>query len=59
MLDLVGHEPARINSTLSDYGKLVMLAGKRVSSAMDGKLKSIHGAWIRFALLRVRQSVPE
>jgi len=26
--------------------KLVILAGKRVSSAMDGKLKSIHGAWI-------------
>jgi hypothetical protein len=26
--------------------KLVIPAGKRVSSAMDGKLKSIHGAWI-------------
>jgi hypothetical protein len=26
--------------------KLVILAGKRVSSAMDGKLKSIRGAWI-------------
>jgi hypothetical protein len=24
-----------------------MLAGKRASSAMDGKLKSVHGAWIR------------
>ena len=26
--------------------KLVIPAGKRVSSAMDGKLKSFHGAWI-------------
>src|SRR5512136_1786682 len=26
--------------------KLVIPAGKRISSAMDGKLKSIHGAWI-------------
>jgi hypothetical protein len=26
--------------------KLVIPAGKRVSSAMDGKLKPIHGAWI-------------
>ena len=26
--------------------KLVIPAGKRVSSTMDGKLKSIHGAWI-------------
>jgi len=26
--------------------ELVIPAGKRVSSAMDGKLKSIHGAWI-------------
>ncbi len=26
--------------------KFVIPAGKRVSSAMDGKLKSIHGAWI-------------
>jgi hypothetical protein len=26
--------------------KLVIPAGKRVSRAMDGKLKSIHGAWI-------------
>ena len=26
--------------------KLVIPAGKRVSSAMDGRLKSIHGAWI-------------
>jgi hypothetical protein len=26
--------------------KSVIPAGKRVSSAMDGKLKSIHGAWI-------------
>jgi hypothetical protein len=26
--------------------KLVIPAGKRVSSAKDGKLKSIHGAWI-------------
>jgi hypothetical protein len=26
--------------------RLVILAGKRVSSAMDGKLKSIHGVWI-------------
>ena len=26
--------------------KPVIPAGKRVSSAMDGKLKSIHGAWI-------------
>ncbi len=25
---------------------LVIPAGKRVSSAMDGKLKSFHGAWI-------------
>ena len=25
--------------------KLVIPAGKRVSSAMDGKLKSIHGTW--------------
>jgi hypothetical protein len=25
---------------------LVIPAGTRVSSAMDGKLKSIHGAWI-------------
>jgi hypothetical protein len=25
---------------------LVIPAGKRVSSAMDGKLKSIHGGWI-------------
>ncbi|WP_411725883.1 hypothetical protein [Methyloglobulus sp.] len=24
----------------------VILAGKRVSSAMDGKFKFIHGAWI-------------
>ena len=26
--------------------KPVIPAGKRVSSAMDGKLKAIHGAWI-------------
>ena len=26
--------------------KLVIPAGKRVSSAMDGRLKPIHGAWI-------------
>jgi hypothetical protein len=26
--------------------KIVILAGKRVSSAMEGKLKPIHGAWI-------------
>jgi hypothetical protein len=26
--------------------KIVIPAGKRVSSAMDGKLKSIHGVWI-------------
>jgi hypothetical protein len=26
--------------------KHVILAWKRVSSAMDGRLKSIHGAWI-------------
>ena len=26
--------------------KLVIPAGKRVSSTMDGKFKSIHGAWI-------------
>jgi hypothetical protein len=26
--------------------KLVIPAGKRVSSAMDGMLKSIHGYWI-------------
>jgi hypothetical protein len=26
--------------------KLVIPAWKRVSRAMDGKLKSIHGAWI-------------
>jgi hypothetical protein len=26
--------------------KLVIPAGKRVSSAMDGKPKPIHGAWI-------------
>jgi hypothetical protein len=26
--------------------KRVILAGKRVSSAMDGRPKSIHGAWI-------------
>jgi len=26
--------------------KLVIPAGKRVSSAMDGNLKSIHGVWI-------------
>ncbi|WP_411725894.1 hypothetical protein [Methyloglobulus sp.] len=26
--------------------KIVILAGKRVSSAMDGKLKPIHGDWI-------------
>jgi hypothetical protein len=30
--------------------KLVIPAGKRVSSTMDGKLKSIHGSWIRFAV---------
>jgi hypothetical protein len=27
------------------YKLLVIPAGKRVSSAMDGKLMSIHGAW--------------
>jgi hypothetical protein len=26
--------------------RLVISAGKRVSDAMDGKLKSIYGAWI-------------
>jgi len=26
--------------------KFVIPAGKRVSSAMDGRIKSIHGAWI-------------
>jgi hypothetical protein len=30
--------------------KLVTPAGKLVTIAMDGKLKSIHGAWIRFAV---------
>ena len=34
-----------INSTLSDYKKLVIPAGKRVSSAMDGMLKTIHGSY--------------
>jgi len=37
-----GGKHARLNS----IQKLVIPAGKRVSSAMDGKLKSIHGAWI-------------
>jgi hypothetical protein len=27
-------------------------------SAKDGKRKPIHGSWIRFALYRVRQSLP-
>jgi len=26
--------------------KVVMIAGKRASSAVDGKVRSIHGAWI-------------
>ena len=26
--------------------KLIIPAGKRVSSAMDGSLKSVHGVWI-------------
>jgi len=30
--------------------KLVIPAGMRVSSAMDGKLKSIHGILIHFAV---------
>ena len=44
----------QVASTLSDYTKLVIPAGKRVSSAMDGKLKSIHGAWIP-ALIRLER----
>ena len=43
-----------VNSTLSDYTKLVIPAGKRVSSAIDGELKSIHGAWIP-ALIRLKR----
>ncbi|MDD5580772.1 MAG: hypothetical protein PHY16_16035 [Methylobacter sp.] len=35
---------------MSDMRKRVILAGKRVSSAMDGKLKSIHGLWIHAGL---------
>ena len=30
--------------------KFVIDSRKRISSAMDGKLKSISGAWIRFAV---------
>jgi hypothetical protein len=44
VLSLSKHQ--RLNSTLSDYAKLVIPAGKRVSSAMDGKRKSFHGTWI-------------
>ena len=35
-----------VNSTLSDYKHARHTRRERVSSAMDGKLKSIHGAWI-------------
>ena len=41
--DFLKHDHVHSNSTLSNYDQA---AGKRVSSAMDGKLKSIHGAWI-------------
>jgi hypothetical protein len=30
--------------------KLVIPAGKRISSAMDGKFKLLQEAWIRFAV---------
>jgi hypothetical protein len=35
-----------ISSTLSDSTKARHTCRERVSSAMDGRLKSIHGAWI-------------
>ena len=41
-----------LNSTLSDYAQARHTrldthgAQERVSSAMDGRLRSIHGAWI-------------
>ena len=35
-----------LSSTLSDYTQARHTRRERVSSAMDGKLKSIHGAWI-------------
>ncbi|OHX36631.1 hypothetical protein BJL95_02935 [Methylomonas sp. LWB] len=34
------------NSTLSDLSDAVMPAGIRASSAMDGKLRPVRGAWI-------------
>ena len=34
------------NSTLSEYTQARHTRRERVSSAMDGKLKFIHGAWI-------------
>ncbi|MDD5578186.1 MAG: hypothetical protein PHY16_02755 [Methylobacter sp.] len=36
--------------------KCVILAGKRVSSAMDGEFKSVPGAWIAHRLPAVRAS---
>ncbi|NOT10812.1 MAG: hypothetical protein HOP23_03095 [Methylococcaceae bacterium] len=48
-----------INSNFSDFHELVILAWKRVSSAKDGKLESIRGTWIRLALYRALQSMPE
>jgi hypothetical protein len=38
--------PFFINSALPDYTQARHTRRKRVSSAMDGKLKSIHGSWI-------------
>jgi len=35
-----------LNSTLSGYTQVRHTRRERVSSAMDGMLKSIHGAWI-------------
>ena len=35
-----------LNSTLSDCKKTVIPAGKRVSSAMEGKLRTLPGVWV-------------
>ncbi len=40
------HQPPTTNATLSDYPQARHTRRERVSSAMDGKLESIHGAWI-------------
>lgn len=41
-----GYLGNQVRSTLSDFINAVMAAGKRASSAMDGQLPSVRGAWI-------------